>query len=272
VRELLAQARTRGLERLDAQLLLGRVLGRDRAWLLAHDDAVVSPAHASDYAAHVERRAGGEPLAYIVGAKEFHGLHLDVRPGVLVPRPDTETLVDWALELLHGPLASCGAPAVVDLGTGSGAIALAVKHAVPRAQVTAVDLSADALQVAAHDAARLNLAIDLRAGDWWGAVPQQRFDLALANPPYIAQDDPHLTALGHEPRIALVSGPDGLDAIRAIVAGAPPALLPHAWMLIEHGHEQAAAVQALLAAAGFRDIASRADLSGIARCTGGRRA
>jgi len=270
VGQALAQARARGLDRLDAQLLLAHVLGRPRPWLLAHDDAALTAEQAAEFATQADRRAAGEPLAYIVGTKEFHGLSLQVRSGVLVPRPDTETLVDWAIELLKGPLSPPASPSVVDLGTGSGAIALAVKNAALHAHVTAIDLSEEALAVAVLNARRLGLPIEPRTGDWWGAVPGRRFDLALANPPYIADADAHLDALRHEPRLALASGPDGLDAIRRIVAGARDHLAPAAWLLLEHGHDQADAVRTLLAGAGFVDIVSRADLAGIERCTGGR--
>jgi release factor glutamine methyltransferase len=253
-------------------LLLAHVVGRPRAWLLAHDDTVLSDDESAAYRALLQRRAGGEPVAYLVGSKEFHGLTLQVRAGVLVPRPDTETLVDWAIAVLRGPLASHVAPTVVDLGTGSGAIALAIKHAVMSAHVTAVDVSADALEVASGNARRLGLSVECRHGDWWSAVGGRRFDLAVANPPYVAQDDPHLDSLQHEPRLALASGSDGLDAIRRIVADAPAALAPGAWLLLEHGYDQAEAVRGLLDAAGFAAIETRDDLAGIPRCTGGRRA
>jgi release factor glutamine methyltransferase len=267
----LALARTAGLDRLDAQLLLAHVVARPRPWVLAHDDAMLDGAQASAFGALIDRRAAGEPLAYIVGTKEFHGLSLYVDARVLVPRPETETLVDWAVELLRGPLAALLVPAVIDLGTGSGAIAIAVKHAAPHAQMTAVDASAEALEVAVQNARSLSLPIACLHGDWWGAVPGERYDLALANPPYVAEGDAHLDALQHEPRLALTSGRDGLDAIRRIVDGAVRHIAPGGWLLVEHGHDQAAAVQDLLTAAGWADVASRADLAGIARCTGGRR-
>jgi release factor glutamine methyltransferase len=271
VAQALALARARGVDRLDAQLLLGRALGRLRAWLLAHDDAALSPQQAAAYQAQLDRRADGEPLAYLLGEKEFHGLLLQVRPGVLVPRPDTETLVDWAVELLRGPLAVPAAPAVVDLGTGSGAIALALKHAVPAATLTAVDASADARALAADNARRLGLPLAVCAGDWWAGLDDRRFHLAVSNPPYVAQGDPHLGALRHEPATALVAGPQGLDDLRRIVAGAPARLEPEGWLLLEHGHDQGEAVGALLRAAGFAEIGARRDLAGITRCTGGRR-
>ena len=230
VAQALAAARAAGLERLDAQALLGHLLGRPRGWLIAHDDAPLAPDEAERYAALVRRRAAGEPVAYLVGAKEFRGLELCVGPATLVPRPDTELLVDWALEWLRRDGAA--APEVLDLGTGSGAIALAVKHACPRARVTAVDVSAEALAVARANAARLGLEVEWRPGDWWSALAGRRFDLVLSNPPYVAEDDPHLEALAHEPRLALVSGPQGLDALGRIVAGAPRHLRPGGGLLL----------------------------------------
>ncbi|MFT4194264.1 peptide chain release factor N(5)-glutamine methyltransferase, partial [Ottowia sp.] len=212
------------------------------------------------------RRLAGEPVAYLTGEKHFHGLRLQVDARVLDPRDDTETLVDWALALLPAS-APCR---VLDLGTGSGAIALAVAHQRPRARVTAVDASADALAVARGNADRLGQALDLRHGDWWAPVAGERFDLVASNPPYIAEGDAHLPALAHEPRQALVSGADGLDDLRRIVAGAPAHLAPGGWLLLEHGWDQAAAVRGLLAAAGFAQVQSRRDLGGVERCSGGR--
>jgi release factor glutamine methyltransferase len=269
VAEALAAARARGLDRLDAQLLLSHHLGRDRAWLLAHDSDALTPDVLTRFDADVHRRADGVPLAYLTGTREFHGLQLQISPAVLDPRPDTETLVDWALELLA--LTSEPQPAVVDLGTGSGAVALAIAHRCRGVRVTATDVSPDALAVAGANARRLGLAVELAAGPWWSAVAGRRFAMAVSNPPYIAGDDPHLPALRHEPLMALTPGGDGLDAIRAIVAGAPQALLPGAWLLIEHGWDQAEAVHALLHAAGFDEVQSRHDLGGHARCSGGRR-
>ena len=264
----LAWARREGLDRLDAQLLLGHLLQRGRAWLIAHDDAALAPALAAAYRDACQRRAAGEPLAYIVGEREFHGLLLQVTPDVLVPRPDTELLVDWALELL--PSLATPMPRVLDLGTGSGAIALAVAHRHPAAQVTATDLSPAALAVAQGNATRLGLIIETRAGRWWQAVaPDQRWDLVLSNPPYIAGGDPHLPALRHEPLLALTPGGDGLDALREIIGGAPGRLCVGGWLLLEHGWGQAGAVAALLAQAGFADISSRTDIEARPRCTGG---
>lgn len=273
-REALARARAAGVDRLDAQLLLGAVLGRPREWLLAHDDAPLADEAAARFDTLLARRAAGEPVAYLLGEREFHGLVLKVAPAVLVPRPDTETLVDWALELLAGPLAGQAAPAVADLGTGSGAIALAVRHACPRARLFASDASADALAVARANGERLGLPVHWRQGDWWqpyAAAGVPPLALALSNPPYIAAGDPHLPALRHEPVQALVPpGGDGLAALRAIVAGAPPHLAPGGWLLLEHGHDQADAVALLLRDAGFAAVQHRQDLAGHRRCTGGR--
>jgi release factor glutamine methyltransferase len=268
IAQALAAARALGLDRLDAQWLLGHVLQQPGAWLIAHDDQPLATAAAQDFAVLCQRRADGEPLAYLVGQAGFHGLMLQVTPDVLVPRPDTETLVDWALDLL--PTLRAAPPQVADLGTGSGAIALAVAHRHPAAQVLATDLSPSALAVAQANARTLGLALRWAQGAWWQAVPAgARFHLVLSNPPYIAGADPHLPALRHEPRLALTPGGDGLDALRQIIAGAPGHLDPGGWLLLEHGWDQADAVAALLAAAGFQAIAHRVDLGGHPRCTGG---
>jgi release factor glutamine methyltransferase len=256
-----------GLDRLDAQLLVLHALGRplhDRAWLLAHDTDAFPDAVWPPLAARIARRRAGEPIAYLVGEKEFHGLVLQVDDRVLVPRPDTETLVDWALEALAGS----ASPKILDLGTGSGAIALALQHARPDARVDAVDASADALAVALANAQRLGLDVRLTQGDWL-ADATTGYALIASNPPYIAADDHHLAALRHEPLGALASGMDGLDDIRRIVADAPAHLASGGWLLLEHGHDQAAAVRTLLIDSGFVDVQSRQDLAGIARCTGG---
>ena len=257
-----------GLDRLDAQLLLLFALGRaphDRAWLLTHDSDALGTEDWSRIAALFQRRLAGEPAAYLLGEKEFHGLALQVDARVLVPRPDTETLVDWALACLQGR----SAPRVVDLGTGSGAIALAVQRARPDARVEAVDASADALAVAAANAQRLGLPVAFRQASWLEGAPLAAYDLIVSNPPYIAEGDPHLPALRHEPRAALVAGTDGLDDLRQIVRDAPVHLAAGGWLLLEHGYDQSAAMRQLLADAGFADIQHRHDLSGIARCTGG---
>lgn len=270
VTDALAEARQLGLARLDAQVLLAHHLGRSRSWLLAHDDESLEAALLDAYRHDARRRAQGVPLAYLTGEREFHGLTLAVRPGVLVPRPETELLVDWALDVLAGGLGGVEVPRVADLGTGSGAIALAVKCACPRAEILASDADATALEVTTHNARRLGLALEVLPGDWWAAVGDRGVHLALSNPPYVAADDPHLEALWAEPRHALVSGPDGLTALRNLVDGASGHLEAEGWLLLEHGHDQAAAVRRLLAEHGFVDVDTRRDLAGIERCTGGR--
>jgi release factor glutamine methyltransferase len=264
----LADARALGLERLDAQLLLARQLQRPRGWLLAHDDFALTPPQHAAFDAACRRRADGEPLAYLLGEREFYGLLLQVNPAVLVPRPDTETLVDWGLELLARPHDST--PQVVDLGTGSGAVALALKWGCAQAAVCGVDLSADALAVAQGNALSLGLAVEWQLGDWWQPLHARLFDLVVSNPPYVAAGDPHLPALRHEPALALLAGSDGLVALRRIVQGAPAHLRRGGWLLLEHGHAQAGAVGRLLAEAGFDEVQTRADLAGRPRCTGGR--
>ena len=267
-------ARARGVERLDAHLLLAHVLGQSRSWLLAHGDDALSDDRARAFDALVARRAAGEPFAYLVGEREFHGLTLAVSDAVLVPRPDTETLVEWALELLRGELREFAAPAVLDLGTGSGAIALALKNAEPRARVWAGERSAGALAVAHANAQRLSLDVRFAQGDWWDALAGEPdvpvFDLVVSNPPYIAADDPHLAALAHEPLSALVADDDGLADIRRIAEGARGRLRTGGWLLFEHGWEQAAAVRALLQRSGLVEVSTRVDIEGRARCTGGR--
>jgi len=272
--QVLAAAQTLGLDRLDAQLLLLHALGKPgdaRAWLLAHDTDVLPQQAAENFRAMCLRRVAGEPLAYIVGEKEFFGLALRVDARVLVPRPDTETLVEWALECLRAPGVPA-APSVLDLGTGSGAIALAIAHSLQadgrQGKVTAVDASADALEVARGNAARLGLKLDFIESHWLEKVGGH-FHLIVSNPPYIASADPHLEALAYEPLAALAAGEDGLDDIRAIARQAPDSLLPGGWLLLEHGYDQAEAVCALLAREGFVQVQSRLDLAGIARCSGG---
>jgi len=273
----LAEARRRGVASLDAQLLLARLLATTRTRLIAHDERALTPAESRQWQDALERRLGGEPVAYLLGEKEFHGLALEVDRRVLVPRPETELLVEWACDAIAA-LASersrSGNQApirVVDLGTGSGAIALALKRAHPHSEITAADVSAGALAVARRNAERLGLAIELVETSWWQGLEGRRFDLAIANPPYIAGDDPHLATLRHEPSIALTPGGDGLDALRAIVAGATATIAPGGWLLMEHGFDQAAAVRELLAGAGFSPVRTRRDLAGHERATGGRR-
>jgi release factor glutamine methyltransferase len=282
VTQAAAQAINMGLDRLDAQLLLLHVLRKppsERAWLLAHDTDVLTTAQHTDFMALVQRRAANEPLAYLTGHKEFYGLDLHVDRRVLVPRPDTETLVDWALEILGEltPLSVRAEPVeasthtpltVIDLGTGSGAVALAIKHSRPDVRVHATDFSTDALAVAQANAQRLGLAVEFSQGSWLSDMTD-RFHLIVSNPPYIAARDPHLDALTHEPLQALASGSDGLDDIRQIIAQAPAHLHPEGWLLLEHGYDQADAVRDLLSQAGFTHVQSRCDLAGIERCSGG---
>ena len=266
--DALAFATRMGLARLDAQLLLLHALGRapaDRAWLLAHDADPLQDGAQRDFLRFCERRAAGEPLAYITGRKDFFGIDLKVDSRVLVPRPDTETLVEWALEVVR----ELPAPRIIDLGTGSGAIALALKRKRPDAEVMATDRSAGALEVAAENSRDLNVDIAFRQATWLAGI-DQRFDLVVSNPPYIAAGDEHLAALVHEPQDALVAGRDGLDDLRAIIGQAPAHLDAGGWLLLEHGFDQADAVRALLAGAGFRAVATRLDLAGIPRCSGGR--
>ena len=267
VARALSEARACDVDRLDAQLLLARVMDRPRSWLLAHDDALLDAGQLTRFRADLARRAAGEPLAYVHGEKEFHGLTLRVNSQVLVPRPDTEVLVDWALDCLRAGVAQ---PTVLDLGTGSGAIALALAKGWPAATVCAVDASAAALEVARANGQRLGLNVEWLCSDWWSALAQRRFDLVVSNPPYIAEDDPHLVALQHEPLMALTPGGDGLGALRRIVQGAAIHLQPGGWLLLEHGFDQAAAVHDLLVAQGFLDVQSRSDLAGHLRCTGAR--
>ena len=268
VAQCLRQAHTLGLARVDAQMLLLHGLQRplhERAWLLAHDGDALTTEQEATWQNALQRRLQGEPVAYITGRKDFFGLTLAVDARVLDPRPDTEILVEWALELL--PTASEHTLRVLDLGTGSGAVALALQHQRPAAQVTAVDASADALAVALANTQGLNLPVQCVLSHWMDAVPGP-FELIVSNPPYVAEGDPHLAALTHEPLSALTSGADGLDDIRQIIAQAPSRLAPGGWLLLEHGWDQAVAVQALLSTAGFVQVQSRRDLGGIERCTG----
>jgi len=261
-----------GLPPLEAQVLLAHALRAQRAWLLARPDEPLSRAKATAFFTLAQRRRDGEPVAYLVGMREFWGLTLAVTPNVLIPRPETETVVEQALRLL---------PAdrdvrVLDLGTGSGAIALALARERPRAQIVATDASSAALQVARANARRLGVfSVEFIAGDWFAAVPPETapFDVIVSNPPYIGTADPHLSQgdVRFEPIAALTAGGDGLDALRVIVAAAPAHLVTGGALVVEHGYDQAEDVQALFAAAGFRDLASARDLAGIPRVALGRR-
>jgi len=267
--QCLQQAQALGMVRVDTHLLLLHCLERplyDRAWLLAHDTEVLSEAQRHNWDQALQRRLKGEPVAYITGHKDFFGLTLNVDARVLDPRPDTEILVEWALDLL--PTAPSKALRVLDLGTGSGAVALALQHERPDCKLTAVDASADALVVASANAQRLNLPVQCVLSHWMDNVTGP-FELIVSNPPYVADGDPHLAALSHEPLQALTSGADGLRDIRQIIAQAPSRLTPGGWLLLEHGWDQAQAVQTLLRQGGLEQVQSRPDLAGVDRCSGG---
>ena len=265
---LLRAARAR-IDAVDAQWLLAHALGRSTAWLYVHADDAVDNAAAVHFETLVERRVAGEPVAYLTGRRGFWSFELQVTPDTLIPRPETELLVELALTHLPPDRVL----QVADLGTGSGAIALALAHERPRAQVLATDASPAALDVARANATSLGIAnIAFAHGDWCAALEQRRFDLIASNPPYIAAGDPHL-ALGdlrREPAAALASGVDGLDAIRRIVAGTPLHLVAGGWLLLEHGMEQGDAVRGLLRDAGFVDASTDRDLEGRDRVSSGR--
>lgn len=251
--------------RLDAELLLAQVLGRTRAWLLAHASECLDDTSLAEFAALVARRAAGEPVAYITGRAAFWSLELEVDASTLVPRPDTETLVEQVLARVP-PL-----PAeVLDLGTGSGAIALALARERPEWDVLGVDIDDAAVAVATRNAARNGIAnARFVTGEWFAPVAGRRFHVIVSNPPYIAEDDPCLQGIGlrHEPHTALASGPDGLDALRAVVAGAPTHLVLHGLLACEHGAEQGAAVREVFVRAGFADVVTCRDLGGHERVT-----
>ena len=259
-----------GLNPLEAKLLLAHVLDRDRAWLAAHGDAALSRDQARAFDALARRRHDGEPIAYLTGRREFFGLDLEITPDVLIPRPETELLVELALAWLE----TDATERVLDLGCGSGAVALAIAHERPRAAVLGADLAAGAIALARRNATRLGIVnATFIESDWFARVPRERFAVVLANPPYVAEHDPHLLQgdLRYEPAGALSPGGDGLDAMRAIVAAASGHLAPGGALALEHGHDQAGAVQALLHEAGFVAITSARDLAGIPRVTHGRR-
>ncbi len=264
-----AQARIAAVSdspRLDAELLLAHVTGLGRAQLFARLAAELSAGEQQAFEALAARRSRGEPVAYLTGSKGFWTLELQVTPAVLVPRPETELLVEWGLECLAGR----SAPRVADLGTGSGAIALALASERPDARIEATDASAAALAVARRNAQTLGLdRVQLCEGHWHAPLAPAAYDLIVSNPPYIAHDDPHLSALRFEPATALTDGADGLHALREIVAATPPYLREGGWLLVEHGHDQGEAVRALFADCGFAGIATRCDYGGHERVTGG---
>ncbi|MBS0417697.1 MAG: peptide chain release factor N(5)-glutamine methyltransferase [Proteobacteria bacterium] len=250
---------------LDTELLLAHILGKNRTYLKAHPEQTPTPEQARRYTAFIDRRAAGEPVAYIVGYRDFWTLRLAVNPAVLVPRPETELLVERALAL--GP---AGPASVADLGTGSGAIALALASERPQWSVTAVDISANALSIARENAATLGLTrVEFLKGAWFVPLRNRQFDVIASNPPYVSETDTALkgATLQHEPQIALASGPDGLSAIREIVSAAPDHLKRHGWLLLEHGSDQATEVAHELVARGFGHVRSHRDLAGHWRLT-----
>jgi release factor glutamine methyltransferase len=257
-----------GVEPREARLLLAEACGFSQASVLANDERELPEEIEARFAEMTARRRAGEPVAYIVGRREFYSLSLSVGPPVLIPRPETELLVELALERL----APDARASVLDLGTGCGAIALAIKRHRPRARVVAVEASATALEYAKRNAAKLGLEIELRHGRWFEPVRGEHFDVIVSNPPYVALEDPHLGEgdVRFEPRHALVAGADGLDEIRAITNGAAAFLNAGGWLLLEHGQGQDQAVRTLLAAAGFDRVSTWPDLAGIARATGGK--
>ncbi|MGQ0620791.1 MAG: peptide chain release factor N(5)-glutamine methyltransferase [Panacagrimonas sp.] len=263
--------------RLDSELLLAQVLGCSRSGLFLREVEVLDAAVVGNFESLVERRARGEPVAYLAGKKGFWTLDLQVSPAVLVPRPETELLVEWALDLVDSsfPRKRESSLRLADLGTGSGAIALALASELSRACVVATDAFGAALAIARLNAASSGIAnVEFAEGRWFEALAGQDiacFDLILSNPPYVAENDPHLPALGFEPRDALVAGRDGLDDLRQIVRGASTWLKPRqGWLLVEHGYDQGAAVRELFRAAGFDEVQTRRDLNGQERASAGR--
>lgn len=250
--------------RLDAELLLGNVLSRGRAWLRAHEDESLEIAAQEAFSALIERRQAGEPVAYLIGVQEFWSLPLKVAPHTLIPRPDTELLVEIVLQ--HR---SVEYHDVLDLGTGTGAIALALKSERPAWRVTAVDRVPQAVALAHENAARCGLVIDCLESDWYGGLPARRFDVIVSNPPYIDADDPHLTGDGvrFEPPSALVAQQDGLADLCKIVAAAPTHLNPNGLLAVEHGFSQAESVAQLFRQAGFVAVQTCMDLGGQPRVT-----
>jgi release factor glutamine methyltransferase len=251
-----------GIEAREARLLLAEVAGFSQASVLASPEQEIPFEVENAFLELTRKRREGVPVAYLLGRKEFYGLELCVNPSVLIPRPETELLVDLALQRRPA--------SVLDLGTGSGAIAIALKFKMPEARVVAVDSDLSALVTAKRNAARLNLDIDFRHGRWLEPVANERFGLIVSNPPYIASGDPHLAALRFEPQGALVSGIDGLDSIRDIAKAAPGHLVSGGWLLLEHGMGQDSAVRELLVAAGIESVTTWPDLAGIARVSGGK--
>lgn len=278
IRDVLAQdvatlktilALAQGEARIEVQSLLQHILGVPRAYLLAHPEQVLNQSQQNTYEVLLQRRLRGEPIAHLLGEREFFGLNFKVTPATLIPRPETELLVELALLRMPQGQAS----RILDLGTGSGAIALSIAYARKDAEVVAVDASDEALQVARENAERLNIRnIVFTQGDWFSALEGQRFDLIVSNPPYIAAGDEHLAQgdVRFEPLSALASGADGLDDIRRIAMAASQHLTANGWLLFEHGYDQAESVRALLRQNGFGEVFSEKDLAGIERVSGGR--
>lgn len=262
------QAARQSIPLSEARLLLGALLDRNLAWLEVHRDDALEVGLRLRFEDMVARRASGEPVAYLLGVREFFGRDFAVSPAVLIPRPDTEVLVETALTKLRG----MEVPKLLDLGTGSGCIAVTLALEAPNAAVTAVDASAAALEQASANGERLGAQVRFLHGDWFVPVTGERFDLIVSNPPYIADQDPHLGQgdLRFEPASALSSGPAGLDDIRRIVGAAPEHLSPGGWLLLEHGYDQAEAVAEIISKRGFTAIEQQQDLAGIIRVTLGR--
>jgi release factor glutamine methyltransferase len=255
--------------RLEAQVLIARGLDVDRVWLIAHDRDVLTVAQQDAVEALISRRVNGEPVAYMLAEREFYGFSFKVTPDVLIPRPDTELLVDAALE--H--LSRHNSYRILDLGTGSGAIAITLALQRPLSTVLAVDASAEALTIAQENARRLGAAnVECATGNWYATLDVKNFDIIVSNPPYIAASDLHLASgdLRFEPRQALASGEDGLNDLRQIIAGAPAHLIEGGWLLLEHGYDQSAAITALLQQHGFEAIRTLQDLAGLDRVSAGR--
>ena len=264
VDELLAGS---ALPLTEARILLGHALRVEQSWIIAHGRDPVADSDARAVEALFARRRTGEPIAYLRGEREFFGLPMWVNPGVLIPRPETELLVEQVIALVAGR----SRPRVLDLGTGSGAIAVAVAHERPDADVWASDSSADALEVAAANAARHAVSVRFVKGDWLDALGGERFDVIASNPPYVLQCDPHLAEgdVRYEPKAALLGGQDGLDCIRRIASDARAHLVPGGWLVLEHGYDQGPACLELLVALGYTHVADSRDLSGLPRvCRG----
>jgi release factor glutamine methyltransferase len=256
---------------MEARLLLQQVLGVNRAWLIAHANDALQTNRDAEFQALLTRRLAGEPIAYLMQQREFYGLTLRVSPATLIPRADSETLVDAALEKIPHPTTK--PITVLDLGTGSGAIALAIAHNRPQAKVLAVDASDAALTVAQHNASQLKLSnVQFALSDWYANLAEQRFDVIVSNPPYIAENDSHLSQgdLRFEPLSALAAGVDGLDDIRQITQQGLIHLMPQGWLMLEHGYDQGTAVRELMAEAGLVEITSKQDLGGNDRVTLGK--